>query len=798
MVYTLARILVLLVLWSPLAVHALGLGEIDTHSALNQPLQAEIELLSVRPDEIDSIVAKLASNATFEQAGVERISALSNLRFKVEQKPNGDHYIRVYTQELIKEPFLNFLIEVNWSAGHLLREYTVLLDPPVLTNASPPRIQTPTAKVTPAPQPDAVTGTAQSTPDVAPPSPVAPDTTTAPTPRESNAELVRVNDTLWSVTQRLRPNAAISPQQMMLALLKANPEAFVGNNVNNLKAGQRLHVPDTGEITLISQDDALREIKRQHALWAGAKAKPAVAARTDESGPADAAHIKLVAPNDANASASNSTAQDTVASIDDLQKNLALANEAAESRRQENDELRSRLAELEKQVESMQRLITLKDENLANLQNNVSTPKPDEAATPPAPQEPAPQQAAPSTEPAQPAKPAPVAKSATDTPAPGALQALWGDLQSNPITQAIVVAAVLLLLALLWVVNRRRQMNADALTESDFYSMNLPLGDTHAETAAAHTAIAAPETPHTVPHDQLAEVNVYLDFEQYPQAEALLKQLIAKDPHSDELKLRLLELYSLTKNKNAFGTQAEYLHTALGGQSSPLWDKAVSLGVQFYPQHPLFAAAAGVVRGAPAPVAAVAEEPSQVMDFTLDVPTAEEKQSPAPSDGPLTFDFDIASSNQTEPDTTDSIDSPIEFSLTEFEQELESLTKASVTPEPSTTELPALDFALDDLTPASPSATAKKREPDISFDFDFEKEAEALADSNMTTLEYEPDGDTAPFAVGDEIGTKIDLARAYIDMGDDDGARSILEEVVVEGNDAQKNEARELIRQLKS
>ncbi|MDA1107920.1 MAG: hypothetical protein O2845_06040 [Proteobacteria bacterium] len=792
MVHKLARILVLLVLWSPLAVHALGLGEIDTHSALNQPLQAEIELFSVRPDEIDSLSVKLASNATFEQAGVERISALSTLRFKVEQKPNGNHYIRVYTQELVKEPFLNFLIEVNWSAGHLLREYTVLLDPPVLMSARQPRIQAPVAKTTPAPQ--AATPTVQPTPEVAP-SPVTSETTTAPAPRADNAALVRPNDTLLAVAQRLRPNTAVSPQQMMLALLKANPEAFVDNNVNNLKAGRRLDVPEPDEITLISQDDALREIRQQNALWMNAKAKPKPAAEAptvaSDSGAsdfADTAHLKLVAASDTKTSAASGVAGGTGASIENLQKDLTLATEAVEARRQENEDLRSRMAEIEKQVEAMQRLITLKDESLANLQNKLSAPAPDAAATPPAPQSATP----PATQPAT----TPVAKPAvefTDLLSPATLQVLWTDLQSNPMTQAMAGGAVLLLLALLWIINRRRQMNAATITEADLYSMAGPLSATATESVVDQAAMETPESAQATAKDPLAEVDVYLAYEQYPQAEALLRQLIAEEPYRHELKLRLLELFYLTKNKNAFGAQAEDLHTALAGQPGPLWDKVVSMGQQLYPEHPLFAPPAVET------VAMAATVPASELDFTLEIPAAGETPAPVTKHAPINFDFAISPPSRSDAAAAKSDSADIDLSLENLKQELDSLaeTLATPEPEPAAWEMPALDFTIGELALEPPPANEAKHEPVISFDFDLEKEAESLANTDMATLEHEPEEDTAPFATGDEVSTKLDLARAYLDMGDEEGVTSIIAEILEEGNDAQKNEARELMRQVR-
>lgn len=801
MVHKLARILALLVLWSPLAAHALGLGEIDTHSALNQPLQSEIELFSLRPDEADSVGVKLASNATFEQAGVERVSILSELRFKVEQKPNGNYYIRVYTQEPVKEPYLNFLIEVNWSAGHLVREYTVLLDPPLLLSAGQPRIQAPVAKTAPAAV-EPATGTALPAPEAAQPSPISATSETAPAPPENDATLIQPNDTLLPVALRLRPSTRISPHQMMLALLKANPEAFIHNNINNLKAGYRLRVPAPDEIALISQDEALREIKQQNARWAAAreKSKPAPEARAGESDSATA-HLKLVAANDTKTGDTKTSAAGgpatggTAASIETLQKDLTLANEAVEARRQENEELRSRMAELEKQVEAMQRLITLKDENLANLQNKLNAPAPGAAASAPAAQ-------SATAQPAIPPVITPAAKPTAgfaDLLTPATLQALWNDLQNNPMTQAMAGGAVLLLLTLLWIINRRRQVNAATITEADLNRMAGPHSAAATETVVEQAATETPEPAQAAAKDPLAEVDVYLAYEQYPQAEALLRQLIAKEPYRHEFKLRLLELFYLTKNKNAFGAQAENLHTALAGQPGPLWNKALLMGRQLYPEHPLFAppdvaVATGTEAAAPAMATAA---PAPEIDFTLEIPAVDETPAPATEHAPINFDFDISAPGRSEAAAkSDSAGS--DLSLEDLKLELDSLAKTIATPAPAPAaqEMPALDFTLGERASEAPATTAQP-EPAISFDFDLEQEAEALAGIDMATPEQESTEETAPFATGDEVSTKLDLARAYLDMGDEEGATSIIAEILEEGSDAQKNEARELMRQVR-
>lgn len=798
MAHTLARMLVVFALWSPLAAYALGLGEINLHSALNQPLESEIALLSVRPEEADSIGVKLASNATFEQAGVERPALLSELRFKVAQKSNGNYYVRAYSQTPIKEPFLNFLVEVNWAAGRLVREYTVLLDPPALMSARQPRIQAPQASSAPAPQ-----SGAQSTASTAAEAAPSPADTTAVTPLPAPAnDLTQPKDTLWSLAQRLRPDASVSTQQMMLALLRTNPEAFATNNVNSLLTGYRLRIPELSEINTLSQEEALREIKQQNAAWASARPRPAANAPTA----ADAkARLKLVAATEAGAKPTSpdaSALQDTAASIETLQKELTLANETVEARRQENEEMQSRMAELEKQVESMQKLITLKDENLANLQNKLLKIAPDSAAT-----------QTPNTTPDQLAQPdatTPVA--ATPAPETNLLemaQALQREVQSNPMLQAAAGGSALLLLSLLWLINRRRRLNAATITEADIYSTGSPAADTltaavaEEETVEERTESGKPDKP--AAKDPLAEIDVYLAYEQYPQAEAQLKQLIANDPDRPELKLRLLELFYLTKNKNAFGTAAENLHTALAGRAGPLWDKAVFMGQQLYPEHPLFtppAAPAEPESEAAVPVTQeddmFATAPQAVPEPAFEVPESAAEQAPAAAHAPLDFDFSPEpppAPETTAEAATDTMPPDIEtidHGLASPEHDLET-----VAGEPAA---PDMDFTLEDRTTELPPTRSATPEPAAGLEFDLELEAAAMAETDTTTIhESEAEGEEAlsPFDTADEVGTKLDLARAYLDMGDEEGATSIIAEILQEGNDAQKAEARELMTHIK-
>ncbi|MBS1236695.1 MAG: TfP pilus assembly protein FimV [Proteobacteria bacterium] len=271
MVRKLSWLMALLALNCSMGAFALGLGDIDLHSALNQPINADIELQSVRPEDADSIKVLLGSAEDFERAGLERPYLLNQLRFLVVAKGKGHYRIHVSSEQAIREPFLDFLIQVTWRGGQLLREYTVLLDPPVLmpapvqvitapvTRAAAPE---PAAAAVPTPAPSSAPIAAAPQPVPAPPKPEAQPSPPAPAPQPepSAAESpianeygpVRRNQTLWSIANRARPNRSVSVDQMMQAILKANPDAFINNNVNNLKAGQILRIPSASEVEAIN------------------------------------------------------------------------------------------------------------------------------------------------------------------------------------------------------------------------------------------------------------------------------------------------------------------------------------------------------------------------------------------------------------------------------------------------------------------------------------------------------------------------------------------------------------------
>lgn len=521
--------------------HALGLGEVTLQSSLNQPLVAEIELLEVRDLASNEVIPSLASPEEFVKAGVDRQYFLTDLKFTPVLKPNGKSVIRVTSSKAVREPYLNFLVEVLWPNGRLLREYTLLLDPPLYspqtTVAAAPQLPI----AAPAPRPSVAPAPVPRSAAPAPaPRPAAP----APASRaiSGNEYRTTANDTLWEIAQRVGGGSSVN--QTMLAIQDLNPDAFIGGNINRMKSGQVLRLPDEQQIRSRSNAEAVAQVAEQNAAWREGRA---VASRqldatrrtTAGSAPATAESadsLKLVA-----AEAGQSTRGSDTGSANSkaLADKLAVTQESLDSTRRENAELQSRVGDLQSQLDKLQRLVELKDSQLAKLQADLSAapaaeegataqapvtepasqapaaqpeaaPPAAEAATPPAspPEEAAPdynyseepaasvedsaaaneqpaEEPAAAVEPAAPAKPAEDAKPAAPSPAPApAPQSFIDDLMANPMTLGLAGGgALLLLLVALMALSRRNAMKeaelqdelADDLSQDQAFASDLDM-----------------------------------------------------------------------------------------------------------------------------------------------------------------------------------------------------------------------------------------------------------------------------------------------------------------------------------
>ena len=859
---------------------ALGLGDIELKSALNQPLNAEVELLSATDPDLEELKVAIASSQAFASAGIERTLFLNKLQFSVGHNTAGKPVVHITSRDVVREPFLDFLLEMSWSKGRLVREYTVLVDPPVTMPAAPAVAQAPASRqVSPArgsavgPAPAArVTHTAQMPPVSVSPGEYGP---------------TRRNDTLWSIAESVRPDG-VSIEQTMLGLLRANPEAFIDSNINNLKAGYVLRIPDREELTSIGRSAAVRESRAQYAAWRAARGlAPMAAVAGSDSGattPAPGAPVaggepslQLMAPDTTDEAAGTQSSAD----LETMQKELMMANEALEEERRQGEEMSGRVSLLEEQIANMQRLIQLKDNELARLQAqsagaNVESMQEEETAPAETTPSEAAAEASPSVEgaaegedaataaiggetameegetagteaspvatteplagdavtaadgseafgPADTAVDAsedgasdktaaapegaeaetggeptvagsqtqaqtvPAAAPAAETPAMPETATASGFIErvlANPLWLG-AGAAVLVLLAF---VGLRRKRGVDTeFQESILQAAQKERSESDSETVASQPESSVSKTTQSSllsefavsdmgsirndsEADPLAEADVYLAYGRYQQAEDLIKDALEKDNAREDLNLKLLEVFMATKNHAAFDEHAQDLLARLENSDHPMWEKVAEMGRDLNPDNPMYQAGA-----APAAGKGHLEDDGGLSEDPNFSPRGHaagnrlgadaDEAAKADKDG---LDFEIDLSFDPTADDADHPDS-VEFQPPAAGGE-------SLEANPNV-----------DMDGIESDATAE----DNSLEFDLEDfDVEAAGGT-----EEEPQGD-GELTDLDEVSTKLDLARAYIDMGDPDGARSILDEVMDEGSDHQKDEARGIMAQM--
>jgi len=364
--------------------YALGLGEVTLKSALNQPLQAEIELLDVKGLETDEVRPKLASPEDFAKAGVDRQFFLTDLKFTPALNANGKNVIRVTSSKPVREPYLNFMVEVLWPSGRLLREYTLLLDPPLYSPETAAAVapQLPVARpVTRPPVATAPRPAPAPAPSAAPATAPRPSAPAASAPRVASSEYRTTSrDTLWEVAQQVRSGGTV--HQAMLAIQDLNPDAFLDGNINRMKSGQVLRLPTDEQIRSRSQSEALAQVAAQNAAWrSGRRAAPGArqldATRRAEAGAAPAQsersdNLRLVAPEAGSATSGSDAGGTGGGNSKALVDKLAVTQESLDSSRRESAELKSRVDDLQSQLDKLQRLIQLKDSQLAKLQASVA------------------------------------------------------------------------------------------------------------------------------------------------------------------------------------------------------------------------------------------------------------------------------------------------------------------------------------------------------------------------------------------------------------------------------------------
>ncbi|MDB6144400.1 MAG: LysM protein [Pseudomonas sp.] len=887
---------------------ALGLGELTLKSALNQPLVAEIELLDASDLRAGQVVPSLANSADFTHAGVDRQAFLDDLTFTPVINAGGKSVLRITSTKPVRDPYMKFLVQVLWPNGRLLREYSVLLDPPKVTPeaaaaaqlpaTAPPQTQAPTATPAPATLPPA-------TPAVEAKPAAAQYTTTA-------------RDTLWEIAARVRTGGSV--QQTMLAIQRLNPDAFIAGNINRLKTGQVLRLPDRQEIISTAQPQAVAQVAEQNLAWRQRRALPAGARQVDATrhAKAEAAPANVETPD--NLSLVSGTTKGGKGAAGDgkaISNKLAIAKENLDTTRRDNTELKSRMTDLQSQLDKLQRLIQLKNDQLAKIQAEGSTPTPAPAATntaastatpaAPLPAEIVAAQASAAVPIKQPGEIAPedaLPPAAETTPAPEAApiaptpttavdesdtNSTFNKLLANPLLMGLVGGgALLVILLLLLLLARRRNAQqesekhkrmARALAEEAEFSTDMDLPETSfegLEVPPPSVKLAPVPAPIMEPvrersGDVLEQANFHLANGRLNSAAELLEDATKQEPQRSDLRLKLMEIYAEQGDRSGFTGQERKLvaNGANHAEVEQLKSRypmmlmagaglgAAALAAEVLREEPK--APAPVVEPAPAPapveVPAPVATPEPVAqaddfdafdhDFDLSLDDLEEA-SPAivknpveptleldapVADDALGFESVLAQQNAAKQAAPDDL-ADFDLGLSEEQPALSTEDEFLLSLEDDLRDLPAFDDTLSLDQPVAVVSNEDDLELPEDFDLSLADEIAADPEPNAFSTElhdvnaeldrlsknleqppmakpFEAPSFTAEDALAaddepefdflagtDEAATKLDLARAYIEMGDDDGARDILDEVVGEGDESQKTEAREMLSRL--
>ncbi len=968
----------------PSLAFAAGLGKISVLSQLGQPLRAEIEIVSLQRGEGDSLAARLASGETFRQSSIELNPALLSVKFAVERRSGGQFAMTLTSTQPMNEPFIDMLVELNWSNGRLVREYTFLLDPPeyagprkaepastiqgaqvdalpevtatvpgtpgdssasVQAAAAEPEAPAivqalpETAQATQSAQADApsvagqagepvvvdVVVDASPSPEVAPsqasagdaqsgasvqvdsaPPAQAPASELIQEPGVSHAYEVKRGDTLSKIVLGNKIEGA-SLQQMLVAMFRANPDAFVGDNMNRLRAGKILNIPDRDASTSVAAADARRVVSAQFADFNEYKRKlgGAVAAapgpqegsrqasgqigasKADGPTPKDAPKDQLRLSGADDSRRGTKAAAGAVATADDLAaKDNALR------------EANQRIALLEKNLQDLQKLSQIRSQAGAQLQQQAAGKQPEPAAKAPQAVEPA--KTAPAAKAAEPAKaplpakaeaPKPAEGSKAEQPvkapepaktaeaakapqvspvteaakAPDAPKAspelpkaaepakaeavakapvptksvaakapaaalpepsFVDELLGNPVTLGGAGGAVLLLAgyaAYAWRKKRSTQFESSVMSvsPSDADSVlgaaggrNVDTGSSSFQSDFSQSGVAKVDTEEI---DPIAEADVYMAYGRDAQAEEILKEALTKNSSRQAIRVKLLEIYANRKDTNLFEKSANELRTATGGEG-PEWAKIAGLGLSIDPTNPLYG-------GKPGPTAQVFSETAQFAAFRA--------PQPAPTtqpEAPLNIDFDIGTATSAPAMAPDfNLDAGGSSAESEpagldFDLGLGTSKVASGFGEPAPGEPAASDTAISidfDLPmgdkpgqPATPLSGAAPSSIDFgSIDFNLGStpgdeggKAESFNAPAVDLASISLDlgapgggngsGGAAPDPRWQEVATKLDLAKAYEEMGDKDGARELLKEVMKEGDSAQQQKAQTMLQAI--
>ncbi|MDP2264744.1 MAG: FimV/HubP family polar landmark protein [Hydrogenophaga sp.] len=751
--------------------HALALGRIVVQSALGEPLRAEIDVPDINADEAASLRVGLASGEAFRAAGMDFNPALTSLQITLQRRPDGRAFLRLTSPRAVTEPFVDLIVEANWASGRIVRDYTLLFDPPNLRAGTPstplPPVVAPSAPTQVLPPVARPVAPAQPAPGAmpAPPMPSASSRPLAP-PRDtaSNGQVrVRPGDTAGRIADANR-TANVSLDQMLVAMLRGNPGAFIGGNVNRIKAGSVLDLPSEAEAVAVNPGEARQVIAAQSrdfnefrrrlagsvpAAAVGAADRQAtgrVQAEVEDRRPAAPSQDKLTLSKGATPAAS--------------------ATEEKIAQERQAQEASTRVAELSRNIEELARLGAAPAAPATAAPAAPVSPNPGAPgiAVPTLPASATPATAEPSVEAAAPVTSTPTATAAdatettAETPTPTAVltpaapapsvpapveePSLIDGLRDNPFVLP-GVAALLALLGGLGIYRLRQRKKANGVDSSFLESRLQPDSffgssggqriDTAEAGASGSSMVYSPSQLDAAGDvDPVAEADVYLAYGRDLQAEEILKEAMRSTPTRVAIHNKLLEIYAKRRDAKAFEVVATEAFGLTQGQG-PEWEHACDLGRELDPANALYqpGGAPPVKAGAVAAVAGGAMNTMPFGNSTLG--------QPAGTGG-----------------LNEGLDLDLDFSLDEpsAAMPLEDTPVASATREAPLSALDDLDrteaLTQEAAAPEGPSSMS------MDFDLDFPSEPAALAgepsrlDSAAETPTFDPDEELPDFELSDE------------------------------------------------
>ena len=794
---------------------ALSLGRITVQSSLGEPLRAEIEVPEINTEEAASLRANVASPAAFVAAGLEYNAAMPGMRATLIRRADGRSVLSLTSERPINDPFVDMIFEVSWSSGRIVRDYTMLFDPPSLKPEAPsPTLPQTSGSVAPkvSGQPKSASAAApgpgepQAAPNAPKKAPAAPSAGAGKLEAAGTEQVtVKAGDSASRIASRSKASD-VSLDQMLVAMMRANPDAFARGNINRLRAGAVLDMPSADQAKSIPAAEAKQMVVAQskdfneyrRSLAANAP-KADVAAADRKSGGKLEAKVddkKPVATPD-KLTLSKGTIQ-------------SKADEAKIAKERADKEAADRAAEISKNINELKSLGAGSSSTASVPANASSAPAVAVAAPPVAAVSSAPTAPAAAASQPKPTASAPVKATPAVAPKPVEEPGILDELLADPLVP-VTGAGLLALLAGAGLYLQRKRKNKSAHVDSSFLESRLQpdsffgaSGGQRVDTgneggAGASSMVYSPSQLDAADDvDPVAEADVYLAYGRDLQAEEILKEAERHNPGRLAIHTKLLEIYAKRRDVSSFQASATQAFK-LSGIDTPEWARVCELGLSIDPTNPLYQPGVATLSA----FGSLEPAPEQAPAFGNNTVAMSSQGGLADVGGNIDLDLDLDFSADDEPASA-------------ISDVTGGSVSAPVAPEPTVkmrADGPAADDRLD-FDISAPGELSLSTLPDISMSMDaldlddqgsldmpdfqstgtmpaepmVETQAVKLDDGMLEfdlgtmSLDLSPPGNMGPSTTMGEspLETKMALAEEFISIGDNDGARALIEEVLAE------------------